>query len=247
MKISFFSLWRKKSHECLHKIIVFWQFLKKFPLPTPSLFIQTVPLPEGFFIPPPFHNFLSPRPYDFFLVPTYDVVELLFVLCLKVTFHLQTEFRCFWFTAFRTVLSHILEEGKFFSVKINGISFVVFARKSFDLLLSHLRPVKKKKASLKYFMALRPFIYPAFAKKVCLLVKAGSIKGLENMEEPVLDFVSQMQKNIYFPRTTVYRRIYYTLGCWEKKASPKPKNNFASVLFYGCKFHFFSLRSCKRG
>ena len=122
----------------------------------------------------------------------------LFILCLKVTFHLQTEFRCFWFTAFRTVLSHILEEGKFFSVKINGISFVVFARKSFDLLLSHLRPVKKKKASLKYFMALRPFIYPAFAKKVCLLVKAGSIKGLENMEEPVLDFVSQMQKIFTF-------------------------------------------------
>ncbi len=47
-------------------------------------------------------------------------------------------------------------------------------------------------------MALRPFIYPAFATKVCLLVKVGSIKGLENMEEPVLDCVSYMQKIFIF-------------------------------------------------
>ncbi len=94
-------------------------------------------------------------------------------------------------------------------------------------------------------MALRPFIYPAFAKKVCLLVKVGSIKGLENMEEPVLDFVSCMQKILIFHALpyTEGKTILWAVGL--QNTSPRQKNTFAPVLFYGRNFHLFSLRSCK--
>ncbi len=76
----------------------------------------------------------------------------------------------------------------FLSVKINGISFCgCFARKSFDLLLSHLRPVKKKRLLLNISWPWDLLFTQHSQKKVCLLVKVGSIKGLENMGEPVLD------------------------------------------------------------
>ncbi len=44
-------------------------FRKKFPLPTPSLFIQTVPLPEGLFLPPTLSHFFVFPSLRFFRWP----------------------------------------------------------------------------------------------------------------------------------------------------------------------------------
>ncbi len=49
-------------------------FFKKFPLPTPSLFHQTVPLPEGLFLPPKLSHFFVSPSLRFFRCPRMTTV-----------------------------------------------------------------------------------------------------------------------------------------------------------------------------